>query len=79
MASKSSFDFSGISSNFKLSEREQEVITLLLKGKSYQDIGETLFLSKATIKTYVLRIYQKAGVNSKMELVNKIMASKGKQ
>jgi DNA-binding CsgD family transcriptional regulator len=62
-----------MSQKWRLSSREREVMDLLLKGKRYREIGETLFISKATVKTYVLRIYQKAGVSSKMELVNKLL------
>ena len=46
---------------------------LLLQGKRYHEIGEALYISKATVKTYVLRIYQKVGVNSKMGLVNELL------
>ena len=48
---------------------------LLLQGKRYDEIGEALFISKATVKTYIFRVYQKAGVNSKMQLVNKLLTA----
>lgn len=48
-----------------LSERETEVITLLAQGKSYKSIGETLFISRNTIKFHIKNIYEKLQVNSR--------------
>lgn len=67
------FDTESLRAQFKLSQRESEVMELLLRGKRYLEIGEILFISKATVKTYVFRIYKKFGVNSKMQLVNKLL------
>jgi DNA-binding CsgD family transcriptional regulator len=55
-----------------LSNREMEIAKLLLTGKSYREIGEMLFIAPSTVKTHVLRIYEKAGVKNKMELANKL-------
>jgi DNA-binding CsgD family transcriptional regulator len=67
------FNLQSAAADFHLSEREQEVTGLLLAGKRYEEIGEALFISKATVKTYVFRVYGKLEVNSKMELVNKLL------
>ena len=48
-----------------LSERETEVITLLAQGKSYKSIGDTLFISRNTIKFHIKNIYEKLQVNSR--------------
>ena len=61
---------------YSISVREREVMSLLLEGKRYDEIGEQLFISKATVKTYVFRVYNKLGVNSKMEMVNKLMTGR---
>jgi len=58
--------------NYNISEREKEVVALLLEGKSYQQIAEQLFVSVNTVKTHVRKIYPKLGINSRHELVNKI-------
>jgi DNA-binding CsgD family transcriptional regulator len=55
-----------------LSNREMEIAQLLLTGKSYREIGEMLFIAPSTVKTHVLRIYEKAGVKNKMELANRL-------
>ena len=54
--------------NFNLTQREQEVADLLIKGTTYAKIGETLFISMPTVKTHVSNIYRKVGVKNKMEL-----------
>jgi DNA-binding CsgD family transcriptional regulator len=68
------FDMGTIRDHFELSTRECEVTDLLLQGKRYEEIGKALFISKATVKTYIYRVYQKAGVGSKMQLVNKLLS-----
>lgn len=68
------YDIASIKNRFGLSKREGEVIELLLQGKRYDDIGNALFISKATVKTHVFRIYQKAGVRSRIQLVNRVLS-----
>jgi DNA-binding CsgD family transcriptional regulator len=70
-------DFDAILSRSVLSQREKEVVALLLQGRRYHEIGEELFISKATVKTHVSRVYVKLGVTSKMELMNKLVLSDG--
>lgn len=53
---------------FGISEREQEIITLLLKGLNNQQICEKLFISLNTVKTHVYSIYKKTNVRNRMEL-----------
>jgi len=54
--------------NYKLTQREQEVAELLVKGYTYAKIGERLFISMPTVKSHVSNIYKKVGVKNKMEL-----------
>jgi DNA-binding CsgD family transcriptional regulator len=60
---------------FEISEREQEIVTLLLDGRSYREIAEKLFIAHETVKTHVNNIYRKAGVRSKMELAKTVRNS----
>ena len=48
-----------------LSERETEVLTLLAQGKSYKSIGESLHISRNTIKFHIKNIYEKLEVNTR--------------
>ncbi|MEW6663257.1 MAG: LuxR C-terminal-related transcriptional regulator [Bacillota bacterium] len=54
----------------KLTERESEIVSLLLTGKTYRIIAEELHLSENTVKTHVKNIYSKAGVQNRTELMN---------
>ncbi|NHN26572.1 response regulator transcription factor [Flavobacterium jejuense] len=53
----------------ELSDRENEVLILLAKGKSYASIGDELNVSVNTIKTHVRNIYEKLHVTSKGEVI----------
>lgn len=57
----------------KLTEREGEIATLLIKGKTYRMIAGELHVSENTVKTHVKNIYSKAGVQSRTELMNLLM------
>lgn len=59
--------------NFKISAREAEVLELILKGYSNKEIGNALYISFTTARTHVSHIFEKTDVNSRMELVSKIM------
>ncbi|MBK8846399.1 MAG: response regulator transcription factor [Bacteroidetes bacterium] len=56
-----------------LSHREREIAELIAKGFIYKEIAEKLFLSPDTVRTHIRNIYEKLQVNSKMEMVNKVM------
>ena len=56
-----------------LSEREREILVLTADGHSASDIGDRLFLSPATVKTHLQRIYQKLGVSDRASAVAEAM------
>lgn len=55
--------------DYKLSEREIEVLKLLSSGKNYHVIAELLFISPKTVRGHIERIYDKLHVHSKLEAV----------
>lgn len=57
---------------FEISKRETEVVELICKGKSNQDISESLFISLQTVKDHIHRIYLKTGVRNRVQLTNLI-------
>ncbi len=63
---------------FDLSNREAQVVELLVDGKSYKEIAEELFISLNTVKTHIKNIYPKLGVSSRHEIV-KLMLNKKHQ
>lgn len=50
-----------------LSDRERQVLRLLLAGLSVPDLASRLHISASTAKTYVARLYEKLGANSKSQ------------
>jgi DNA-binding NarL/FixJ family response regulator len=52
-----------------LSEREVEVLQLMARGLSNQEIAKELFLSSTTIKTHVSHILTKLGVRDRVQAV----------
>jgi DNA-binding NarL/FixJ family response regulator len=59
-----------------LSEREKEILTLLVKGKSYKAVASDCFISIDTVSTHVRHIYEKLHVHSKSEAVAKAINQK---
>jgi DNA-binding NarL/FixJ family response regulator len=57
--------------DFNLSERENEVLQLLVNGHSYKMIASDLFISIDTVRSHIKKIYEKLHVNSKSEAVAK--------
>jgi two-component system, NarL family, response regulator LiaR len=53
--------------NVKLSEREFEVLTLIVEGRSNPEIAAALYLSQNTIKTHVRGILNKFGVSDRVQ------------
>ena len=52
-----------------LTVREEEVLALLVEGKTYKDVAKQLFISETTVKTHVNNIFQKLQVNEKTQAV----------
>lgn len=55
---------------FNISNREQEIIGLICKGKTNKEIEDALFISVKTVKGHVYSIYRKTGVKNRVQLTN---------
>jgi len=52
-----------------LTMREEEIVTLVVEGKTNRDIAKSLNLSEHTIKNHLFRVFKKLGVSSRSELI----------
>jgi ATP/maltotriose-dependent transcriptional regulator MalT len=52
-----------------LSQRELDILGLISRGCSNREAAARLFISEATVKTHVLHIYAKLGVNDRAAAV----------
>ena len=55
---------------FDLTEREKEILHLLVQGLLYKEIGASLNISANTAKKHVMNIYQKLHVNSRTQAMH---------
>jgi DNA-binding CsgD family transcriptional regulator len=54
---------------FDISQREKEIVLLLLQGKSNKEIEDVLFIAMGTVKNHIYSIYQKLGVKNRAQLM----------
>jgi DNA-binding NarL/FixJ family response regulator len=52
------------------SKREQQILNLILIGKTNADIAQQLNLHKRTVENHICHIYDKTGLSSREELLN---------
>jgi len=57
-----------------LTPREREVLALVARGLANAEIGRELFISEATVKTHLVRVFGKLGVDDRTAAVTKAMA-----
>ena len=54
----------------QISEREKDIIRLILRAKKSKEIADALFISPHTVKHHISNIYQKLGVNSRLQIIH---------
>jgi DNA-binding CsgD family transcriptional regulator len=64
-----STQWSSVCARLRLSPQESEVVALSLDGNSVGRIGAALGLSPNTVRTYIKRIYGKAEVRTRYDLL----------
>jgi len=55
---------------FLLTAREQEMASLIAQGLTNKEIAFRLGISEATVRTHIYNLFQKVGVQSRIELLN---------
>jgi two-component system invasion response regulator UvrY len=61
-----------VPSKIKLTPREVDIITLLIKGKWTKEISDELGIKLSTVSTHKLRIFEKFDVTNEIQLYQKI-------
>ena len=54
-----------------LTQREHEILRLIAEGLSNREIGERAFIAENTVKTHSSRLFDKLGVNRRVQAVQK--------
>jgi WD40 repeat protein/serine/threonine protein kinase len=54
-----------------LTPREQEVLKLVIEGKSNREIADTLVIEISTVKSYINQLYRKLNVRSRVQAIVK--------
>jgi len=57
---------------YDISKREEEVVRLICRGLTNQEISDALYISLQTVKDHVHRIFVKTGVRNRVQLSNLI-------
>lgn len=55
---------------YELTSREKEVLSLINKGYSNQEIADNLNISLSTVKKHIYNLYGKTGVSSRGQLLS---------
>jgi DNA-binding CsgD family transcriptional regulator len=61
---------------YQVSNREREIMELILQGKSNKEIEDVLFISYNTVKNHIYNLYQKLGVKSRGQLINFVLEAR---
>jgi DNA-binding NarL/FixJ family response regulator len=61
------FPLRSLTRTYKLSVRELEVLKLMVEGQSNSEIAAQLYLSRNTVKTHVRGIFNKLGVDHRVQ------------
>ncbi|HLP46612.1 MAG TPA: helix-turn-helix transcriptional regulator [Candidatus Kapabacteria bacterium] len=57
---------------YDITAREEEIIDLIMEGKTNEEIGDELFISTKTVKNNISSIYKKLGAKNRVQLTNMI-------
>lgn len=61
--------------SFGLTKRELEVVQEMIRGYSYNDIANNLYISIQTVKSHLNSVYRKTGTKNKVALYNLLIDS----
>lgn len=53
----------------ELTDRENEICSLMVEGLSNKQIADRLYISEGTVKNYISNIYDKTGIHDRVKLI----------
>lgn len=59
--------------SYDLTRREEDVLRLLMEGRTFSEVADELVVSVNTVKSHVRRVYAKMGVAGKQDLLDKAL------
>jgi DNA-binding CsgD family transcriptional regulator len=62
-----------------LSEREKDVARLVLEGKTYREIGETIYISPRTAEHHIARMRRRLGAENRSDLLVRLRLALGSE
>lgn len=65
-----------VKEEYHITNKESEVLKLLSKGNTYQEIASLLFIKISTLKKHIYNIYDKLQVDNRTEAINKFYGPK---
>lgn len=67
--SSSESPINSFSLKYKLTPREEELLSYLIKGVSTKEVASSMFISPGTAKNHILNLLKKTGTHSRLELI----------
>jgi DNA-binding CsgD family transcriptional regulator len=64
---------------FELSKRELQIAELVAEGKSNLEIAQCSAITEHTVKNYLLRIFDKLGIDNRVKLARYIYERRQRQ
>ncbi len=58
--------------SYGITRREEEIVKLVARGLSTREISNALFISEHTVNNHLRSIFEKAGVNSRRQMVQRL-------
>jgi ATP/maltotriose-dependent transcriptional regulator MalT len=55
----------------KLTQRETEILTLILEGLFSQEVADRLCVQKCTVDFHLMNIYEKLGVSNRLHAIHR--------
>ena len=59
----------------ELTEKELIILTEVIKGKTNEEIGNTFFISKHTVKAHIKKILSKTKLKHRCQLISKVLTN----